>query len=199
MQRLVHAGVVANCKTNMKRNILIFAFLFTHVLAFSQNEEGIYSRVFIDYIEKLKQPKIDYSSGITLTVLKRPEYIEKLDTNDYYRFRDKYDKLEMKTFINFIKDNQTDLHFEKIDIHGTNVVILENESIPSWLELSSKYPNWIYSIIELSNIGFNEARNQALVYYSFNSGPGVGGGFYLVLENNGRKWKCKKVIPAWAA
>jgi hypothetical protein len=49
------------------------------------------------------------------------------------------------------------------------------------------------------NIGFNKEHNQALIYYSFNSGAGVGGGFYMVCEKKRKKWKQKGFIPAWAS
>jgi hypothetical protein len=185
--------------TKMKRVILILTLLVHCALSFSQKEVEIYNWIFINYIQQLKQPNIDYSSGTTLTVLKRANYMRKLDTIDYTRFKEKYDKLEYKTFINFIHQNKLDLQSEKIGISGVKVVILENESIPRWSEIISKYPNWIFSIIEFSNIGFNEAKDQALVYYGFDSGPGVGGGFYVVFEKKKRKWKQKGIIPAWAA
>jgi hypothetical protein len=183
----------------MKRVILIFALLFSFILSYSQREEEIYTWIFVNYLEKLRPPNIDYSSGSTVIVLNRPNNMAKLDTHDYTRFKEKYSKIEFQTFINFIQENQLNLNYEKINIYNTKVVILENKLVPSWKELISKYPDWIYSIIEFSNIGFNDAKSQALVYYGFYSGPGVGGGCFLVLENNGRKWKCKKVIQAWAA
>ena len=65
--------------------------------------------------------------------------------------------------------------------------------------LLAMYPNWNHSILEFSNIGFNEEKNQAFVYYGFDSGSGVGGGFYIIFEKKKGKWKNKAVIPAWAA
>jgi hypothetical protein len=183
----------------MKKEITIFILLSLCFLTYSQNEAEIYSRIYNLYIEKLKSPNIDYSFGATVTVLKQPIYMSKLDTNDYLGFRDKYKNLEKETFNNFIIENQSELHSERIKVKGIDIVMLENDSIPSWKDIISKYPNWIFSIIELSNIGFNEKADQALVYYGFDSGPGVGGGFYLVFEYRGRQWKCIRVIPGWAA
>jgi hypothetical protein len=195
---IIHTNVVDNCRMSLRMITLMSVLLFFCGLSYSQKEADIYNRIYIDYIEKQKPPNVDYTSGITLTVLKRPNYMNKLDSSDFIRFNDKYDKLELSTFISYIKESQLDLNFERIDINGAKIILLENDSIPSWLELSSIYPNWIYSIIELSNIGFNDAKDQALVYYGFNSGPGVGGGFYMVFESKGKRWKCKKVIPSWA-
>jgi hypothetical protein len=86
--------------------------------------------------------------------------MSKLDTIDYARFRDKYEKLEKKTFNNFIIENQSELHFKRIKVEGIEIVVLEYDSIPCWKDIILKYQNWIFSIIELSNIGFNEKADQ---------------------------------------
>ena len=78
-------------------------------------------------------------------------------------------------------------------------MIINSEQKKNWEELRESFPNWNGSVLEFSNIGFNEEKNQALVYYGFDKGPSVGGGVYIVLEKKKKKWKCKKVIPSWAA
>jgi hypothetical protein len=171
----------------------------TSLLANSQNDEEIYKLVIIDFVYKQKQPNIDYSQGLTIIVRDTPVYMNKLNANDFTRFIEKYNNLDRQTFKEFIDRNQVGIQFGKLKLPGNEIVMIKNEPKPNWQELIEKYPNWIHSIIELSNIGYNEEKNQALIYYGFDSGPGVGGGFYVIYEYNGRKWKCKKVIPSWAA
>ena len=50
----------------------------------------------------------------------------------------------------------------------------------------------------MQNIGFNEAKTQAMVYYAYYDGV-VGGGIYIIYEKKKSKWKQVKVIPSWAA
>lgn len=183
----------------MRIKSIILILLLTSFFAHGQYETEIYEKIILEYVLSLKPPNIDYSSGITLTVLRRPNYMHKLDIKDFDRFKEKYENLDLQTFTNFINNNQLDSQFEKLEMPGMELVIIENESIPSWAELNSLYPNWIFSILEFSNIGFNESKNQALVYYAFDSGSGVGGGFYMVYEKKRRKWKQQGFIPAWAA
>jgi hypothetical protein len=79
------------------------------------------------------------------------------------------------------------------------VILIDTDSIPKRIDLINLYPTWIHSMIEFSNIGYNDNSDQALVYYGFDSGPGVGGGIYLIFERKRNKWKLKKVLPSWAA
>ena len=152
-----------------------------------------------DYVTKLQQPNVDYSSKMTLTILNSPKHINQLYIDDYYKLKENYKKLDKETFLDYLENNKEFLHYENIDMKGIEVIVLDNDSSPNKNFLTIKYPNWIHSILEFSNIGFNKTHNQALVYYGFYSGPNVGGGLYIIFEKKGRKWKRKKVIPAWAA
>ncbi len=185
-------------KENMKYTFLAIFILSVNIAVYSQTENKIYKRIIDDYVLKNRQPNIKYSST-TLIVLEVPFYMKKLDVNEYSRFKEKYKKLDEQVFVDFVKRNQEDLHFESIEFSDIEIVTINKEQSKSRKELLASYPNWDGSILEFSNIGFNEEKDQAFVYYGFDSGPGVGGGVYIVFEKKRKKWKRKIVIPAWAA
>jgi hypothetical protein len=182
----------------MKRTFILLTWLFSSVICFSQNEQEIYSEIISEFVIKNKPSGLDYSTGITLIVLEKPKYLNIPGEFDYPRFKEQYSHLNPLTFKDFINKNQTVLHFDDIKLKNVNVVILGRDSIPDRTKLFAGYPNWIPSILEFSNIGFNEQMNQAMVYYGSSSGPGVGGGIFIIFEKNGKSWKYKKIIPAWA-
>jgi hypothetical protein len=182
----------------MRTRLLLLLLLISSTFVYSQSENIIYSRIITDYAVKYKPPNIDYSNGIVLVVLEKPKNMSIPNLADFDRFNKKYKNLRLDTFEDFISKNLSSTPFEEPHTQGITFVIFNKDSIPSWQEISNRYPNWTYSVLEFSEIGFNESKNQAMVYYGYNSGPGVGGGIFLIYENKGRKWKCKKVIPAWA-
>lgn len=184
---------------NMKSIILTILVLSFNITANSQVENTIYKKIIDDYVLKLRPPNIDYTLKTTLTVLEKPAYMDTLNINDFNRFKEKYEKLDKQTYIDFINKAQDNVQFEEINIPGFEFIAFKRDSVPKYKELIVKYPYWVHSILEFSNIGFNKEKDQALVYYGFNSGPGVGGGVYIVFEKRRNKWKCKKVIPAWAS
>lgn len=179
-------------------NIWILFLLFS-TSAFCQHDSVIYNMIIEEYVLNLRQPNIDYSSNTTITVLKSPRYLSQLTNEDFPRFKEKYDKLNKQTFYGFVKNIQDDLHLDMHKFTDIDVVLIDKDSIPKRIDLINLYPAWIHSMIEFSNIGYNDNRDQALVYYGFDSGPGVSGGIYLIFERKRNKWKIKKVIPSWAA
>jgi len=182
----------------MRIKIILGILVLQYCSVYCQNDFEIYSKVINDFALKLQQPSIDYSSSTTLTVLENPIYMDSLEMKDFVRFQAKYADLDQKTFSDFIEKNQSSSQIAQFDFPGIEMVMLNSESPTNRRELQSKYPKWIPSILEVSNIGFNEPKTQALVYYGFDSGPGVGGGIYIVFEKKRRKWKQQILIPAWA-
>jgi len=183
----------------MKYILMSLGLLSLYISAYSQVEAKIYANVIEEYIFKIRPPNIDYSEKSTLIVLNRVRALDSLDMEDYYWFKQRFQKLDKSTFSNFLIENQSYRQFEKVDITNVEFVIYDKDSLPEYKYLVTKYPYWVYSILEFSNIGLNEEMNQALVYYSFNSGSGVGGGFYLVYAKRRKKWKQVGFIPAWAS
>jgi hypothetical protein len=190
---------MANSKTTMRIILTIFVLYNSAILVYSQEEKEIYYKILTEYVYKLKPLNIDYSSGMTLIIRDHPKYMRSLDNNDFERFKDTYKNLGSETFKALVKKNLMAPEFIDPKFDGIKVVILKEDSIPGRNMLSTKYPDWILSILEFSRVGFNESKDQAIVYYGFDSGPGVGGGCYLVFEKKRNKWKQKGFIPAWAA
>jgi hypothetical protein len=181
----------------MRNAILIILLICLNVAVYSQPENKIYKKIIHDYVLKQSQSNFKYSST-KLIVLEDPINMRKLNTNEFSRFKEKYKKLDEYTFIDFVKKNQVGLNFDSSSFSGIYIVMVNKEQSKNWNQLYTLYPNWNGSILELSNIGFNKERDQAFVYYGFSSGPGVGGGIYIVFEKKREEWKPKKVIPAWA-
>jgi hypothetical protein len=179
----------------VKQIVLLIFFLSLNYVAHSQIDKDIYVKIVNDFILNLRQSNLDYSLLTTITVLDYPVSMDSsLNIRDYPRFKEKYKNLDKQTFLNFIEKSKSSLQFGEVIIPKIELVILKKESIPSSKELSLKYPKWIRAIIELSNIGFNEAKNQAIVYYGFFVGQGLDGGAYIIYEKRRKKWKKKGLI-----
>jgi|GEM_PF-3848062 len=181
----------------MKIPYLLLFFLIQSFVTCSQSDE-IYKEIIREYVIPLCPPTLDYSSGKTITILEKPKYLDSLVTEDYSRFKEKYEELQKQTFLDFISVNRLKLNFDTVQMNDIKFIIFNNDSIPTKKDIIARYSDWIFTIIEFSNIGFNKAKNQALVYFGFDAGPGVCGGFYLILEKKRKRWKQKKIVPAWA-
>jgi len=173
----------------MTNIILTILILILNIAAFGQDKNAIYKKVVEDYTLKLLPPNADYTLKTTLIVLEKPNSMDSLDISDFARFKKKYEKLDKQTFVDFLEKTQERVQFEDIHIPNIEFIVFKSDSVPKNNELIARYPNWIFSVLEFSNIGFNKENNQALIYYSFNSGASVGGGFYMVYEKKRRKWK----------
>ena len=182
----------------MKHPFLIIFALCLNITAYCQDESVIYKKIIDEYPLKYKQPSTK-KSFVTLIVLEVPLYLRKIEITEFSRFKESYKKLDEKTFLDFIKKNQKSTNMDNFKFPDVDIVVVNQEQSKRKKELLTMYPNWNHSILEFSNIGFNEEKNQAFVYYGFDSGSGVGGGFYIIFEKKKGKWKNKAVIPAWAA
>jgi hypothetical protein len=176
----------------------LFCLLITLSLAsYGQDDMEIYKQVINEFVLKNDRPPNAQGSR-TLIMLEKPAHMKKIVDADYEYFKRKYKKLDRETFIDFVKKNQAESEIQTLKIDFAEIVRIKRESL-NWDEFTRSYPNWNHSILEFSNVGFNGLRNQAIIYYSFDSGPGVGGGVYVIYKKRGKKWKNRKVIPAWAS
>jgi hypothetical protein len=71
-----------------------------------------------------------------------------------------------------------------------------NGTAEYWTKFYSKYPD-SGGYIWLSNVGFNKARSQALVYHVHWCGELCGTGFYVLLNRPGNEWKVEKAEMIW--
>jgi hypothetical protein len=65
-----------------------------------------------------------------------------------------------------------------------------------WQAFYAKYPD-AQGIHELSRVGFNASRNQALVYVGFTSASLGGEGKYYLLKKADSKWIIDKEVQTW--
>lgn len=182
----------------MKYTFLSISIFLITIESYCQDECIIFKKVIDEYVLKYRQPGIKYSST-TLIVLETPNYMRKIVITDFLRYKNQYNKFHENTLFDFIERNQDGLQMDCSKYPKIDIIIVNQEQSKNWEKLLATYPDWNFSILEFSNIGFNEDKTQALLYYGFDSGPGVGGGIYIILEKKRGKWKKKAVIPAWAA
>ena len=105
-------------------------------------------------------------------------------------------KVHILTLLTNIKK---DYKIGNIEYSDIKIVIINQEQSKNWKELSATYPDWNFSILEFSNIGFNEDKTQAFVYYGFDKGALTATGGYFIFEKKRGKWKIKACIPSWSS
>jgi hypothetical protein len=54
-------------------------------------------------------------------------------------------------------------------------------------------------IMKFSNIGFNESKNLALIYYDWLCGALCGDGNIAILEKKMNQWRMKEIINLWVS
>jgi hypothetical protein len=67
-----------------------------------------------------------------------------------------------------------------------------------WAESYKRYPDSV-GLIVLSRVGFNAARNQAMVYIQHVCGGLCGTGHYVLLEKNADQWRVVKESMVWVS
>jgi hypothetical protein len=65
-----------------------------------------------------------------------------------------------------------------------------------WGRFRETYPS-ASAIIAISRVGFNAARNQALVYVIRKGGGLNGSGIYFVMSKRGGAWSIEKAVMLW--
>jgi hypothetical protein len=65
-----------------------------------------------------------------------------------------------------------------------------------WTRFYKRYPD-SGGYVWLSNIGFNKAHDQALVYFVNWCGTSCGSGSYILLKKTSGQWKFETAAPIW--
>ena len=172
--------------------LLILIFHFPCYI-WGQYEREIFAQVLQDF------PLENSYNNLTHLILRRPEHKILLKETDYPRFKRKCRQLNSHTFEEFVKKAGNELTFDSLLVQRTPFIVLHTEYEEIKRDLASIYPDWngIY-VIELSPIGFNETKTQAMIYYGYFGYYG-GGGIYLIYKRKKKKWKRVCLIPAWAS
>lgn len=175
--------------------ILFFVIL---VDSRAQTDKDIFKQVLLDFVLKDRPSKTKKLPPITVLILSKPGHDIQVKSDDFEKYRRDYKKLHRPTFEDFVTKIQDDLKFSIDTIDNVQTVILDKSSFTSMSDLYKLYPNLHLGLVELSNVGFNPARTQALVYYGYQGGPMTGGGVYVIYNKKKSRWKVGKTIGAWA-
>jgi len=160
-----------------------------------EDEEAIYRYVLNEYL----------SSSNALVVIK--EYAK-----DTYFPEKTFDKLltpnesvSQETIDDFIAQNEVSSPFAANMELGKKYIVLTKAEMDTiwtggdqfgWQAFRKKYPG-TYWVINLSRIGFNKTRTQALVYYSEEDGPKLGSGSACIFEKENGSWKLIDSVFSW--
>jgi len=114
-------------------------------------------------------------------------------------------EVQQETVDNFKKANQQSYLLKRRFNPSINYILISQEELKNifsrdlvrgWDKFHKKYPN-SQGIITLSRVGFNNQKDQALVYIGdqFSSLSGAGSIILLIKENN--VWKIKQRFMLW--
>lgn len=103
--------------------------------------------------------------------------------------------LEDETLTDFNQANSEKKLLLPIANLALKCYLANRRDIPAIYDLKTKYPD-AQALVELSRVGFNSEKTQALVYISTIWAPlaGVGNLVFLVKENT---WQVKKTVVVW--
>ena len=124
------------------------------------------------------------------------------------RYGDQLEPISLDTLDDYAARNKQPLTFEKKFKLRTKYEIvpyaevekLFPEGMPEegWKAFYSKYPG-SNGYIRLSRVGFNKARDQAVVNTAWMRGPLHGEGSYVLLGKQNGSWKVLKRVGSWMA
>lgn len=172
-------------------------FLTFNSFGYGQQEAEIYNLVVTDFaIEKNLKPT-ESITEVTIVALDKPSRIFKEVT--FSKLKESYRKLSKEVFNDFYIKNQNDFKLQEFYSSNFELIILSKDSILSYEQMADKFPNWNHVIIELSNIGFNKRKNEAMVYFGQHFGSRSGGGIFIIYKLKKGKWNQKKIIPSWSS
>lgn len=116
---------------------------------------------------------------------------------DYSRFSVNVSK---ETFADFIARNERPLRLDRRFHLNAGYVLLSEDEIKSfslnWQRFDEKYPGALHRVVSLSNIGYNEKRNEAMVLTGYICGPRCCGSSYVFLTKERDGWRIKGDRPA---
>lgn len=104
----------------------------------------------------------------------------------------------------FLAENrQTRLLENCFDIKARTLLLDRSEvqkiyqSPDGWGDFLQMYPQ--QGLITLSQVGFNQSQDKALVYTGTESGGKAGGGVFALLTKEKERWIIVRIFPSWAS
>lgn len=179
--------------------ILTILLLNIHAFCQSQVEKEVYKQVLEEFVLSKLLPNSGNTEIDTILVRKKPWHNIPWDKDSYSWVKSQYKKLEIQTFLDFVSKAKTEFEVSNLSFPNIKVTVVEKDFASKWNITAEDYPSNYTGILEFSNIGFNETKTQAILYYGYIFGPMVGGGVYFIYKKKKNRWKRKKTLPAWAS
>jgi hypothetical protein len=112
--------------------------------------------------------------------------------------------LEEETYADFLAvneeptplDGSLDLGFEVALVSPQELEEIFAADVGSYDAFYERFPN-SQGVMELSRVGFNADRSQALVYVGNQHAPLGGAGYYLILNKDDGAWQVDSELPLW--
>ena len=112
--------------------------------------------------------------------------------------------LEEATYADFLAankkptplDGSLDLGFEYVLVSSQELEDIFADGAGSYDTFYDRFPD-SQGVMELSRVGFNSDRTQALVYVGNQFAPLGGAGYYLLLNKDGGTWQVNFELPLW--
>jgi hypothetical protein len=110
-------------------------------------------------------------------------------------------KVEEQTLENYLERNKSS-GVLKVSVPGVDYVLAREGELPDysdnrfWAKFYEKYP-LASALVTVSNIGFNDQHDQALVYLSRGCGYLCGSGGYVLLQKVNGKWEIRDQGGVW--
>ncbi len=103
--------------------------------------------------------------------------------------------LQVATVNAYISANQSKRKINEIPNLRLICHLVNSEKAPSVFDLKTEYPD-AQALVELSNVGFNADKTQALVYFSQLFAPLAGHGSLVLLVFDG-EWHVQQTFMVW--
>lgn len=171
--------------------IIIFSHQFT---CYCQNDRNIVKLTYDIFLMKN-----NYDKTHKQTLLFKNSLVDELTNLNLDFLISSYSKIENETLIDFKRKMWLTINHCGYDLGDFDCI--SSDFLPNSIDdVISKYPNWNRILYKVSNIGYNEKKTQAILYYSFKYyNTNNYGASFLVFKKKGERWKLKKIIPVTAS
>lgn len=118
-----------------------------------------------------------------------------------------FDGAGADTFEDYRAQNRVPKRFRQLQSLPAKLVLLERKEFSkifrssgddAWSRFEEKYPD-SNGFIEFSAVGFDRARDEALVYVSRSCGSACAAGWYVLLRRDAGGWRVENQLLSWQA
>lgn len=108
-----------------------------------------------------------------------------------------------ETLADYLQKHEQPVKLERHFVLPVDYVLIDEAEVRelvdesgNWQLFFEAYPGST-GVITLSPVGFNQARDQALVYTGFRGDYGSGQGYYILLTKQNDSWRVDQTVVAW--